>query len=295
MSNLLYDERPLEINPTLAELIGLNEAIILQQVHYWIVTEMKTNDNDVIAKHMHDGKWWIWNTYEQWQEQFKFWSIATIKRTISKLEKSGLLLSGNFNKYGYDRTKWYTIDYDKLQSLKNQESINLIQWNVSSCTNGKCQNDTTNTIDYTENTSKTTHNIERSFTERNNVFSWKSFKDYNKYINNVIPEMIKDICSERTYDMTAEEITEMILYFFAWYNSCTGEYHPPYRKDLLMECIDNWMVFSDYVDSDTIKGMIEVFFERDNIEGKNLRVFSDPNMLPWLNAELTLQYNQMYY
>jgi len=138
-------------------------------------------------------------------------------------------------------------------------------------------------------------NIERSFTERNNVFSWKSFKDYNKYINNVIPEMIKDICSERTYDMPAEEITEMILYFFAWYNSCTGEYHPPYKKDLLMECIDNWMVFSDYVDSDTIKGMIEVFFEHDNIEGKNLRVFSDPNMLPWLNAELTLQYNQMYY
>ena len=32
---VLYDRYPLIINPTLAELIGLNEAIVLQQIHYW--------------------------------------------------------------------------------------------------------------------------------------------------------------------------------------------------------------------------------------------------------------------
>jgi len=36
MSKLLIDEYPLQVLPSLAVIYGLNEAIILQQVHYWI-------------------------------------------------------------------------------------------------------------------------------------------------------------------------------------------------------------------------------------------------------------------
>ena len=36
MSNLLINESPLQVLPTLATYIGLNEAIFLQQVHYWL-------------------------------------------------------------------------------------------------------------------------------------------------------------------------------------------------------------------------------------------------------------------
>ena len=35
-SKLLIDEPPLQVLPSLALKIGLNEAIILQQVHYWL-------------------------------------------------------------------------------------------------------------------------------------------------------------------------------------------------------------------------------------------------------------------
>lgn len=35
MSRLLINEPPLIVLPNLAILIGLNEAIVLQQVHYW--------------------------------------------------------------------------------------------------------------------------------------------------------------------------------------------------------------------------------------------------------------------
>ena len=61
MSNLLYNKRPLIVNPELACIIGLNEAIILQQVHYWIEKKKESNID------FHDGRYWAYNTYEGWQ------------------------------------------------------------------------------------------------------------------------------------------------------------------------------------------------------------------------------------
>ena len=96
--------------PELAAVIGLNEAIVLNQIHYWI------EKNKCDALHYRDGRTWTFNTYKEWQEQFPFWGTATIVRTFEKLEKNGLIISGNFNKMKYDRTKWYAIDYDKVPS-----------------------------------------------------------------------------------------------------------------------------------------------------------------------------------
>ena len=113
MSRLLLDEKPLLVMPRLATLIGLNEAIVLQQVHYWLEINRKTNSN------YKDGYYWAYNTYEQWQEQFPFWSKRTIRRIINNLEKMGLLISASYNKLGIDRTKWYRIDYKKLDELNS--------------------------------------------------------------------------------------------------------------------------------------------------------------------------------
>ncbi|PAW40679.1 hypothetical protein CKQ70_13590 [Bacillus toyonensis] len=109
MSNLL-NEHPLIVLPSLAVEIGLNEAIIVQQIHYWL---QKSN-------HEYDGRKWIYNSAEEWKKQFPFWGIATIRRTFTKLENSGLLLVGNYNKLKIDRTKWYSIDYKRLSNSSNQ-------------------------------------------------------------------------------------------------------------------------------------------------------------------------------
>lgn len=111
MDNLLLDERPLLVMPRLATLIGLNESIVLQQVHYWLKGK-ELRHQDYI-----DGRYWVYNTYEQWQKQFPFWSIMTIRRTITKLENIRLLISENYNTAGFDKTKWYSIDYAALNSL----------------------------------------------------------------------------------------------------------------------------------------------------------------------------------
>ncbi|MBI0580693.1 conserved phage C-terminal domain-containing protein [Neobacillus cucumis] len=108
MSSLLLNESPMIVLPSLVKKIGLNEAIILQQIHYWIQK----------SSHVIEGKTWIYNTYQQWHQQFSFWSLSTIKRTIRSLEDQGLLLSGNWNRSKMDHTKWYTIDYERLATLE---------------------------------------------------------------------------------------------------------------------------------------------------------------------------------
>lgn len=112
-SLLLINGKPLLVLPELAKLIGINEALFLQQVHYWLTT----------SPHEKDGKKWVYNSYTEWRKQFPFWSYATIKRTVQKLEKLGLLISGSYNKLSIDRTKWYSIDYEALNALAQQIPI----------------------------------------------------------------------------------------------------------------------------------------------------------------------------
>ncbi|MEK6203295.1 MAG: hypothetical protein N2B04_04495 [Psychrobacter sp.] len=115
MSNLLINEPPLQVLPSLAKVIGLNEAIMLQQVHYWLHH----------ARVKHDGRMWIYKTLDQWREQdFSFWSLDTIKRTISSLRKMKLLLVEKLSNNSFNRVNHYTIDYQTLNKLelKNHQS-----------------------------------------------------------------------------------------------------------------------------------------------------------------------------
>jgi hypothetical protein len=106
---LLIDEPPLQVLPTLAQAIGLNEAIVLQQVHYWL--------NPRFNKNFFEERYWVRNTYEQWQQQFPFFSERTLRRTIGNLEALGLLVScmGGHLK----QIKFYTVNY----SLLNQTDL----------------------------------------------------------------------------------------------------------------------------------------------------------------------------
>jgi len=111
VSKLLIDDQPLLVLPKLACVLGLNEAIIIQQVHYWLKKSDKT----------YDGRLWTFNTLEQWNEQFPFWSLSTLKRTISNLRKPELLIATDkYNQMKIDKTLWYSIDYEKLMTLEKE-------------------------------------------------------------------------------------------------------------------------------------------------------------------------------
>jgi hypothetical protein len=109
MSKLLIQESPLTFQPSLAKKIGLNEAIVLQQIHYWIA-------NPKNKGYEQDGYKWVYNTYAEWRENnFPFWSENTVQRVFTSLEDMGLVVAIQPMKGKYDRTKYYRIEYTKLE------------------------------------------------------------------------------------------------------------------------------------------------------------------------------------
>ncbi|EHN8766380.1 conserved phage C-terminal domain-containing protein [Enterobacter hormaechei] len=127
--SLLMPSRPIVINPDLAYSIGLNEAIALQQVNYWL--------KETTSGLERDGVRWIYNTNEQWLEQFPFWSESTLKRTFTRLKNLGVLKVEQLNKSQRDMTNYYTINYESelLDEVKVTES------KISKCTLPSGQNE----------------------------------------------------------------------------------------------------------------------------------------------------------
>jgi len=106
-SNVLLGGRTLLLLPTLVGMVGLNEAIVLQQVRYRL--------GDDLRPHVHEGRRWARDPLERWRERdFPFWEIDTLRRAFQSLEARGLLHAAQFDKHLRDRTKSYTIDFDAL-------------------------------------------------------------------------------------------------------------------------------------------------------------------------------------
>lgn len=146
MGKLLIDEQPLQCQPSLAAALGsADEAIVLQQLHYWL---SRTNN---VQK---DGHKWIYNSMADWLKQFPWIkSRARLNRYFDDLENRGLIITGNFNKAKFDKTKWYRIDYDALTDLEQRLYQNE-STSDSKQDNGVSQNESTYTNRLPETTTR---------------------------------------------------------------------------------------------------------------------------------------------
>lgn len=110
--SLLLQEPPIVFTPSLAVKVGLNEAIFLQKLYYWV---MKHQEDDV---NFFDGRYWVYNSLDQWLLQFPFFSKSTLQRAIQSLVKQGLILKGNYNQHQHDRTVWYALNETAIEALE---------------------------------------------------------------------------------------------------------------------------------------------------------------------------------
>lgn len=170
MSKLLLDEPPLIVLPTLADAIGLNESIFIQQLQYWInikTIELK-NEKDkaqrdfLIERHYFDNKIWIYNSFESWQSQFKFWSISTIKRIVKSLKEQKLINTRRSRQSFGNPTLYYCINYEVLNDTIDE--VNL--------TSTECQPDTIDEVNMTPSYNKEEHRLHTETTTE--------IKNYNK-------------------------------------------------------------------------------------------------------------------
>ena len=113
-SSLLIDESPLQVIPSLAKAIGLNEAIMIQQIHYW----------QRISPHEQLGRRWVAMSAPDLVDKFPFWSEKTIKRTVSSLKEKGLLIITKKSSTSWERANWYAVDYEAMNSLGSASGQN---------------------------------------------------------------------------------------------------------------------------------------------------------------------------
>jgi len=182
MSKLLINEPPLQVLPSLVMAIGLNEAIVLQQIQYWI--------NKGCGKRV-DGKVWIFNTYEKWQkDNFPFWSVSTIQRIFLRLEEEGLIFSEQFDKASYDHKKYYRINYDsdKLKDRSQQECA-ISSGNTESSSLTETTTETTIT---TSSKNEDVAPTRKPAKQRDPRLDHPTIKAYREIMHLQVPEPLRD-------------------------------------------------------------------------------------------------------
>ena len=75
----------------LAEKYGVDEAIFLHNLYFWIVK------NEANGRHHHEGRTWTYNSMAAFARLFPFWSKRQVERIIRNLVANGALLEGNLS------------------------------------------------------------------------------------------------------------------------------------------------------------------------------------------------------
>ena len=120
----------LSFNVEAAKIHGVEGAVLLSHIVYWVYRNMTNNTNFI------NNQTWTYNSANSFAKLFPFWQSQKIRRLLVKLEKENAIIIGLHNKAKYDRTKWYTItkqtenlylkDYSNLNNgILNNEECNI--------------------------------------------------------------------------------------------------------------------------------------------------------------------------
>jgi len=106
---------------------GVEGAVFLSNIRFWLRKNIEAQSN------IHDGRVWTFNSSRAFAEIFPFWNERKIARITAALEASGILLSANYNRKQYDRTKWFSINEPEFVTSANDDSGNGSVGESESC------------------------------------------------------------------------------------------------------------------------------------------------------------------
>lgn len=141
--SVCQEEKPINIrvfDVYLASELGINSAVVIQQIHFWTSMGMGVEYNNRV---------YIYNTYKQWRsrENFPFLTKNQLEYAFKKLVGKGIL----FKRYsrGYNRTCHYSINYEHdlikyacLVGAKGTRNIQKWDSEYSEMDSGKFRNGT---------------------------------------------------------------------------------------------------------------------------------------------------------
>lgn len=274
LRDLFIDKsKTLIVNTDLALVLGdLNEAIILNQLNYWLEINKKADKNFI------DGKYWVYNSYAEWRENdFPYWSEKTIQRTFTRLENKGIVISANYNKMCIDKTKWYSIDFEVLEEMiKAYDSNKISEEDKMSCREGQ----------YDRPIPKnTTKDYSYAFSKEKGTLCFypeKAVGQSNvKYRIDDVPNLVSKYTEPNTPGSRIIDLRNIILYFIDRYNENSNTRHIDVSESAIKSIVDAYFHPTGKVvdcEAEDYMWMIDDYFATDyKINGrrvsKNLQHF----------------------
>lgn len=86
-----------------ARLYGLHEAIVLQNLVFWIAKNREAGRN------FYDGRYWTYNTCAAFAKLFECLTPKQVQRSLNSLVGQGIIIKGRYNAHKNDRTLWYAL------------------------------------------------------------------------------------------------------------------------------------------------------------------------------------------
>lgn len=105
-------------NVGLAVQCGVDEAIMLKNIYFWVLKNQANN------KSFHENKFWTYNSAKAFEALFPYWTEHQIRRILKSLLDQELIEKGSFNKVAYDRTNWYTLTLKAYGYFTNSILLN---------------------------------------------------------------------------------------------------------------------------------------------------------------------------
>ena len=116
----------------LAESLGVDEAIMLQNLIFWIQKNKAngTNMHEIEIDGVLERRTWTYNSAVAWTKLFPYWTTNQIQRILLSLRTKNVIVTGNFSDDPTDRTLWYAlVEEDKLLGMPFMETPKSIYGN----------------------------------------------------------------------------------------------------------------------------------------------------------------------
>lgn len=270
------------ISRDVAEAFGMKEAVILAYIEGWIIYKKRNAEENI--RYFFDDRWWYFNSVSKMQKEIRIYSVSSLERGISNLKKAGVLITDSRNKRKFDRTLWYSIDYEKLDEIIIERVYNgnnpPFPQNEGIVTGEKKEpiptytnlhkqeiKDIVSDSDKNTDYGKTSDSAEVTdigeYRRSGHITSWKGWgsnKDYWNYIDKVLPNKLDDFhyfC---------------VKYFYDSYLANMGEPHPPYSQKNL-EKVVGLIDMYDYGSLEHFEKAVDSFFSKDIDGGYQLLLF----------------------
>ena len=191
-------------NVNIAKEFGILEAILLNNLEYWIAKNKANGTN------FYDGFYWTYNSTKAFNELFPYVSQRQIQNALKKLKEKGIIQTGNYNKSSYDRTLWYafTTEGETIMQKCKMDYADLLQDSAKEG-NGNIEN--VQPIPNINSNNKTTNiNTNINSNENNNVEPVKEKINYEGIINklNILTGASYKSNSQKTKDLIKARFNE---------------------------------------------------------------------------------------